>query len=183
MRLEAGEPPVAGGGAALWSEPDARGVRDCLAQIVVAAPALRHSMVAEGVGLAAGVALVEEVVGHPGRLTILGDNLPLIRLGACNARMRADVVWQTVERPLMHLAGMRWDCSWRGVRRVYNTTADGLATRGVHTAVAMFSDGDYGREAWVWVSPSAAAGRGWQTPTALRLLAGTVLHVETNRMF
>ena len=87
------EPLLAGAGAAIWSEADVEGRRECLEQMTISAPRLRSSMLAEATGLAYGVLVLAHACNHPGSIAILGDNLPIIRLGACNSRLRSDPVW------------------------------------------------------------------------------------------
>ena len=84
-----------------------------------------------GAGLAYGVLLLASACGSPGLLSILGDNLPVVRLGACNARVRTDDVWAEVEDAIMILAGRRWRTRWHAVRRHLNGAADALATDGL----------------------------------------------------
>ena len=64
-------------------------------------------------------------------LTIMGDRLPVSRLGVTNARVRTDAVWFEVEDALMDLAIRRWPIRLWAVRRHLNKAADALATLGV----------------------------------------------------
>ena len=130
VQLEEGSEPVAGAGIALWSEANRHGQRACIAQLIVSAPRLRSSMLAEGAGLAYGVLFLAAACGCPGPLSILGDNLPIVRLGACNARLRSDAVWSELEDALMLLARRRWKPRWHAVRRHSNHAADAFATQG-----------------------------------------------------
>ena len=92
-------------------------------------------MTAEALGLRAGLALALKVAGHPGRIQIVGDNLPILRMAAGNGRIRKPHIWQILEEPLLHAAVQGWDCEWIAVRRAYNAAADKLATIGTLAAV------------------------------------------------
>ena len=171
-RLEAGEDPVAGAGALLWSEPDVDGRRRLLARAWVAAPAFRNSMLAEAVGLATGISLIRCFLGFPRPITVLGDNLPLLRLAAATGRLRTDGIWAVVEAALMYVAAHGWNVDWVAVRRHRNCAADAAATDGVRDALrAGVSSPTVAR---VWLSAEGAS-RGWVLPTRLPFLDATVL--------
>ena len=163
------EPPVAGAGAAIWSETDAEGHRECLAQITISAPRLRSSMLAEAAGLAYGVLTLAQVCSHPGPIAILGDNLPIIQLGACNSRLRSDPVWAEVEDALMLLARRQWKPQWHAVRRHLNRAADALATMGVIDALRRLdtSSSPQHEEILIWHDEEAFRRRGWSAPTTV----------------
>ena len=163
------EPPVAGAGAAIWSEADAEGRRECLAQMTISAPRLRSSMLAEAAGLAYGVLTLAHVCNHPGPIAILGDNLPIIQLGACNSRLRNDPVWAEVEDALMLLARRLWKPQWHAVRRHLNRAADALATMGVIDALRRLDTGcsTQHEEILIWHDVEAFRRRGWRTPTTV----------------
>ena len=165
-----------GAGAVLWSEPDQDGRRECLAQLAVATPRLRNSMLGEAAGMAYGILLVASVVGSPGPMSILGDNLPVVRLGACNARMRADGVWREVEDALMLVAGRRWPTRWHAVRRHLNRDADALATLGVLAALRSIEAVSGPDEVWLWCDAEAFGRRGWHIPTVLTRRPDAVAH-------
>ena len=99
----------------------------------------------------------------------MGDNLPLIRLGAGNARLRADRVWHEVEAALLHTAAQRWQISWAAVRRYYNGASDALATLGVNAALRRFRDSDLTDVVRLWVDAAAFDQRHWSIPTQLLL--------------
>jgi len=144
-----------GAGAAIWGPADVHGKRPCWAQACLADPHRHDSMEAEAAGLRMGIALVLALFTHPVTLQILGDNLPIIRLASANGRLRADRIWHTLERPLMHTIGQGWQCSWAAVRRHRNKMADHLATRGTLTAVAMSGSTDASPRIWLWISSGA----------------------------
>ena len=161
-QLEAGEDPVAGAGALLWSEPDIDGRRRLLARACVAAPAFRNSMLAEAVGLATGISLIRCFMGFPRPVTVLGDNLPLLRLAAATGRLRPDGMWAVVEAALMYVAAHGWSVDWVAVRRHRNCAADAAATHGVRDALrAGVSSPIVAR---VWLSAEGTS-RGWVLPT------------------
>ena len=128
-------PRAAAAGAILWGGPDHRGRRRTVAQIVLAAPRMSSSRTAEALGLKIGLALAYFKTGHPDRLEVMGDNLPVLRVAAGNGKIRTPEVWQVLETPLMHTATYGWDCEWVAVRRTYNSAADQLATIGTCNAV------------------------------------------------
>ena len=113
-------------------------------------------MDAEAAGLRMGIAIILALFTHPVSLHIVGDNLPILRMAAANGRLRADRVWHTLERPIMHILAQGWRCEWSAVRRHRNKTADHLATRGALTAVNMGASGATSAFVWLWVSPDAA---------------------------
>ena len=92
-------------------------------------------MTAEALGLRAGLALALRVVGHPGRIEVVGDNLLILRMAVGNGKVWKPQIWQILEQPLLHTAVQGWDCEWIAVRRTYNTAADRLATIGTLSAV------------------------------------------------
>ena len=128
-------PRAVGAGAALWGPPCPNGRRSCLAQISIAAPVAGCSMLAESLGLRAGLALAAVVLRPPVELRVVGDNLPVMRLAAANGKVRTPGVWETLEAPLLHASVQGWSCSWIAVRRHLNAVADALATLGIHRAV------------------------------------------------
>ena len=125
-------PRAAGTGtvAALWGPPDERGARACVAQLTLSTPTTSCSMMAEALGLRAGLAIVAYALGNPGRIGVVGDNLPVLRMAAGNGRIRLPEIWQILEEPLMHAATFGWECRWVAVRWTYNSAADQLATIG-----------------------------------------------------
>ena len=160
--LPEGEPSVARAGAAIWSEADANGRRECLAQMTISAPRLRSSMLAGATGLAYGVLVLAHACNHPGPIAILGDNLPIIRLGACNSRLRSDPVWPEVEDALLLLARRQWRPQWHAVRRHFNQAADALATMGVIDALRRLESnpGPHREEILLWHHEDAFRRRG-----------------------
>jgi len=145
-----------GAGAAIWGPPRHDGTRPCWAQACLADPRRHDSMDAEAAGLRLGFAIIVALFTHPVSLHIVGDNLPILRMAAANGRLRADRVWHTLERPIMHALAQGWRCDWSAVRRHRNKTADHLATRGTLSAVGMGTSGAATPHAWLWVSPDAA---------------------------
>ena len=146
-------------------------------QMVISAPRLRSSMVSEAAGLAYGVLALAHVCGHPGPLSILGDNLPIIRAGACNSRLRSDPVWAEMEEAVMLLARQQWKPRWHAVRRHLNAAADALATRGVLDALRRLSSGDpsFCEEILLWYDREEFRMRGWRPPTSIHRRPGTAL--------
>ena len=167
LKMDEGEPPIAGAGAVIWEEADANGRRRCLAQLVIAAPRLRSSMLAEAAGLAYGILFLASACGWRGRIGILGDNLPIMRLAAGNAKLRSDPVWREVEEALMIIARRRWRPDYHAVRRHLNKAADALATLGVFKALELESKGHNGDEIRLWCDMIAFRQRCWTVPTAL----------------
>ena len=145
-------PRAVGAGAALWGPMDLRGHRNCIAQVALAVPSLSCSMHAEAIGLRSGLALVFLILGNPNGLSVVGDNLPVLRLAATNGRVRTPGIWETLEAPLMFSALQDWDCRWTAVRRHLNSTADGLATLGTHAAVNSAARGVFDPSIQLWTS-------------------------------
>ena len=177
VELPEGEPPAAGAGAIVWSEADENGRRRCLLQMTISAPRLRSSMLAEAAGLAYGVLTLAHACGHPGPLSILGDNLPVIRAGACNSRLRSDPVWAEIEEAVMLLARRQWRPQWHAVRRHLNGAADALATRGVLDTLRRLSTEDPStrEEILVWYDHEEFQRRGWRPPTGVHGRPSTAL--------
>ena len=145
-------PRAAGAGAILWGPPDQNGSRACLGQAVIAAPAASSSLVAEALGFRAAIALTLLAVGHPGEVSVVGDNLGILRTAATNGRIRSAEVWQLLEAPITHATAERWACQWVAVRRFRNKTADALATIGTHQAVDLACAGDRDPQVTLWLS-------------------------------
>ena len=158
---------VAGGGAAIWSEADHNGGRTCIAQVVISTPRLRSSMLAESTGLAHAISYLAGACGCPGPISVLGDNFPLVRMAACNARLRSDPCWIEVEGALMLLAGRRWRPQWHAVRRHLNKAADALATQGVFDSLRRFVVGDATDTVFAWCDEEHFAQRGLSVPTSI----------------
>ena len=179
VELPDGEPPAAGAGAIVWSEADENGRRRCLLQMAISAPRLRSSMLAEAAGLAYGVLTLAHACGHPGPLSILGDNLPIIRAGACNSRLRSDPVWAEMEEAVMLLARRQWRPRWHAVRRHLNAAADVLATRGVLDALRRLSSEDpsFCEEILLWYDREEFQRRGWRPPTSVHQRPNTTLRL------
>ena len=135
LTLDRNGPRAVGAGAILWGPANERGQRCSSAQIALSAPSLSSSLVAEALGLRAGLALVKLKTKHPGRLEVVGDNLPVLKVAAANGKIRTPEVWQALEAPLIHAATHGWLCEWTAVRRIYNTAADHVATQGTCAAV------------------------------------------------
>ena len=96
---------------------------------------LIDSLSAEAAGLRLGIALIAKVLPQVNSIGIVGDNLPVMRLGAGNGKIRTPGIWEMLEAPLLHIAVREWQCQWFAVRRRYNKTADALATIGTYQAV------------------------------------------------
>ena len=111
--LDRDGPRAIGAGAILWGPPNDQGVRASIAQVVLTAPTLSSSMIAEALGLRAGLALALKVTTHPGRIEIVGDNLPILRMAASNGKVKTPEVWQILEAPLLHAASPGWQCTRR----------------------------------------------------------------------
>ena len=71
---------------------------------IISTPRLRNSMLAEAAGLAYGLLFLASACGCPGPIDILEDNLPVIRLAACNGKLRSDPAWIEIEEALSRLA-------------------------------------------------------------------------------
>ena len=184
-KIEEGEPPIAGAGAAIWDEAGVDGRRRCLAQLIISTPRLRSSMLAEAAGLAYGILFLASACGWPGQMGILGDNLPIVRLAAGNAKLRSNPVWREVEEALMIVARRRWRPDYHAVRRHLNKAADALATLGVFKALELWSEGQNDDEIMLWCDEIAFRQRGWAVPTAFPGRPGTKVicvsspHIET----
>lgn len=165
--LDSRGPRAAGAGAALWGPCDERGRRRCVAQVTVALPHLSDSMSAEAVGLRCAISLRRAITDGASSTTIVGDNLPILRLAATTGRLRADPIWQIVEDPVLHTLDHRWQCRWVAVRRMFNKLADRLATRGTLSAVDCRGRNDATPHVWAWVDPAHAAH--FSLPTNPRL--------------
>ena len=153
-------PRVAGVGAAIWGPPDDRGRRQCIAQATIACPNLGDSMSAEAAGLRLGIALVVRTLPHAASVGILGDNLPVMRLGAGNGKIRTPGIWEILEAPLLHIAVREWRCQWFAVRRRYNKSADALATLGTYRAIERAATGQCEPDIHIWSTyPEARDGQ------------------------
>ena len=133
-------------------------------QISAALPRLTDSMAGGGAGLAYGALLAEAVITNNTDLGILGDNLPVIRLGAANGRVRTDRVWVEVEDALLTLARRRWPLHWYAVRRHLNKAADSLATEGVFVGLRMRAEGRNNDTILLWCNENAFRERNWTIP-------------------
>ena len=134
--------PAVGAGASLWTTPDAAGHRRCIMQLPSGLPLLRVSFCGEAAGLAFGLRGVLAACPAHLWLNVMGDNLPIVRLGAATGTIRTDGVWAALEDPLMDLCYRRWLVAWAAVRREHNLAADDLATAGVLTALRLRERGD-----------------------------------------
>ena len=99
VHLPPGSSPAVGAGIALWPRPAADGRRSCIMQVVAAIPRLANSMLGEGAGLGYALSAMLAAVTDHIDLTILGDNLPVIRVGAATGSLRTDGVWAEIEAP------------------------------------------------------------------------------------
>ena len=99
----------------------------------------------------------------------MGDNLQVLRLGAGNARIRADRIWLELERALMLISAQRWPLQWNAVRRCYNAAADALATQGVDRGLRLYRDGDVRDVCHVWYNETTFHANAWRPPTTLTL--------------
>ena len=149
--LDPDGPRTAGAGAALWGPVNARGRRECVAQMTLAAPSLSCSLHAEALGLRAALALADLTLGSPRHIRVVGDNLPVLRMAATNGRIRTPGIWEILEAPLVHASVQNWNCAWVAVRRKFNTVADGLATIGTQAAVQMAAGGDWTQSIRLWI--------------------------------
>ena len=126
-------------------------------------------MLGEGAGLGYGLrALLAAVPDHL-EITILGDNLPVIRLGAATGSLRTDGVWAETEGPLMETAYRRWRLRWTAVRRQFNMGADALATEAVmvalrHRRALQPQAPPAGDEILLWWGPAAFRALGFRAP-------------------
>ena len=143
-------PRAIGAGAAIWGRISQEGVRPCIAQAIVAVPALESSLEAEAIGLKLGMALAIRTLGNIHKLGIVGDNLPVIRFAACNGRIRTPGIWEILEEALTHAAMQGWRCQWYAVRRCYNKAADSLATIGTIEAVNRAVAGNWRPSITLW---------------------------------
>ena len=130
--------------------PDDTGERQCIMQAAISLPRINNSMVSEAAGLAYGLQLLLEGAARFLQITIMGDNLPIVRLGATNARVRDDEIWKEVEKALMDLSYTRWPARWWAVRRYLNKAADDLATKGVMSALRDRTQGRKGDTIIIW---------------------------------
>ena len=133
-------------------------------QISAALPRLTDSMAGEGAGLAYGALLAGAVIADNTDLGILGDNLPVIRLGAANGRIRTDRVWVEVEDALLTLARRRLPLHWYAVRRHLNKAADALATEGVFVGLRMKAEGQSDDTVIFWCNENEFRERSWIIP-------------------
>jgi hypothetical protein len=119
-------------------------------------------MVAEATSLRLAASLTHLCVPRLGAITVLGDNLPVLRLAAGHGRLTMAAAWPILEAPLLHIATHGWTCRWAAVRRCFNGTADNLATRGTHKAVQARSLAvpDLTPRIWIWVHPLLRAALG-----------------------
>ena len=147
-------PRAAGAGAALWGPINSRGLRQCVAQATIACPRLTDSLSAEAAGLRLGIALIAKVLPQVNSIGIVGDNLPVMRLGAGNGKIRTPGIWEMLEAPLLHIAVRGWQCQWFAVRRRYNKTADALATIGTYQAVDRAAGGLWEPSIQLWTANS-----------------------------
>ena len=98
---------AAGAGAALWGPPDDAGRRPCVAQLALSLPSIHDSMTAEALGCRAALALARLIPVAAPSLTVVGDNLPVVRLGATNGRVRMETAGPAVEPALLHAVAQR----------------------------------------------------------------------------
>ena len=150
-QLDPDGPRAVGAGAIVWGPTDQRGRRRMLAQIAIAEPRESSSMVAEALGLRAGISLAQKVIRRPTSLEVVGDNLPILRMCAGNAKIRTPEAWELLEGPLLDTDLRGWKCEWTAVRRCFNTAADGVATYGTLRSVDLAAEGAVGPEAWMWL--------------------------------
>ena len=138
-------------------------------QMAIATPRLRDAQQAEAAGLAYSISMLLTCLPCPQRVTIMGDNLQVLRLGAGNARIRADRIWLELERALMLISAQRWPLQWNAVRRCYNAAADALATQGVDRGLRLYRDGDVRDVCHVWYNTNTFHANAWRPPTTLAL--------------
>ena len=150
-QLDPNGPRAVGAGAIVWGPADQRGRRDMLAQISLAEPRESSSLIAEALGLRAGMSLAQRIIGRPTSLEIVGDNLPVLRMCAGNAKVRTPQVWELLEGPIMDADLRGWQCEWIAVRRCFNAAADGVATHGTLCSVDLVAEKRETPVAWVWV--------------------------------
>ena len=148
-QLDSNGPRAAGAGAIVWGPADQRGRRDMLAQISLAEPRESSSLIAEALGLRVGMSLAHRVIGRPTSLEIVGDNLPVLRMCAGNAKVRTPEVWELLEGPIMEADMRGWRCEWIAVRRCFNAAADGVATHGTLRSVDFAAERLEMSDAWV----------------------------------
>ena len=116
-------------------------------------------MVAEALGLRAGIALAHMITDFPGPIEVVGDNLPVLKMAAGNGRVRGTEAWPALEAPLLHVATQGWPCQWIAVRRIYNAAADHVATNGTEHAVDCAVSGVLQPSLRLWLSqPGLAQG-------------------------
>ena len=167
LAVPEGDLPRGGAGFALWTPADLGGRRRCLLQGSLSAPAIRDSGQAEAAGLACAVLALAALIQRPDPLEILGDNLGVIRLAACNARLRGDRFWLELNEPLMRVARQSWDVRWTAVRRHLNKTADALATLGVEDSLRRSLRGDFGESLVLWGAADWLGPLGGPQPLSL----------------
>ena len=157
-------PRAVGAGAALWGPIQEDGRRRCIAQATLSVPAIGCSMKAEALGLRAALALAALILQHPDSITVIGDNLPILRMAAANGKVRTPGVWEVLEAPLMHTLLQNWACRWVAVRRHLNKLADKLATRGTFDAVDRAVQGVWEPVLTVWSSNGAGTHNPHNSP-------------------
>ena len=123
----------AGAGAVLWSPLSSDGKRLPLAAAMAVCPSLPDSTAAEAMGLTLALALCR-YAKDPHNLTIIGDNLPLVRFAAGNGKPRTDLMWLLAGASLLAAAPLLTSTVWEAVRRCFNRGADRLATLAVKKA-------------------------------------------------
>ena len=123
----------AGAGAILWSALSPEGKRLPLAAAMAICPQIADSTAAEAMGLALALALAR-YAREPHKLTIIGDNLPLVRFAASNGRLRTDLIWLIAGASLLASAPLLPAVGWEAVRRCFNRGADRIATAAVRAA-------------------------------------------------
>ena len=96
-------------------------------------PQIADSTAAEAMGLTLALALAR-YAQDPHKLTIIGDNLPLVRFAASNGRLRTDRIWLLAGASLLASAPLLAGVTWEAVRRCFNRGADRLATCAVRQA-------------------------------------------------
>ena len=156
--LDSQGPRAVGAGAALWGPSGDNGRRACIAQITVSDPRRSCSMLAEALGLRAAIALALLTLKQPQSITIIGDNLPVLRMAAANGRVKTPGVWELLEGPLLHTSVQGWDCQWVAVRRHLNIIADKLATLGTYEAVDRAAQNNHAPTIALWTQDGASTG-------------------------
>ena len=128
-----------GAGAILW-RADSQGSLVPQAKAVVALPGERRAPIAEAQGCKAALKLLAKTNTAARPLTIIGDNLGIVRLGAGQARFKDSDFYAILAESLGDLALAGWAPKWIAVRRRFNKAADALATAGVKWAATMDDD-------------------------------------------